>query len=606
MDVLGPYAAVQELDGVCSGILEGRGPINKANARSLAKDLSLSLSRLGPKLNHALEPVLDDFRRDLNQLAARLETGQGARIVQLSLGSLRQRFELPATTTSAWRDAVDAFADPATSSYDCELRLRQLSDLARARGHDWSALAPLIEDVLSDRAYAIARFRAVDAAGDYAGASEMDRVSFVEPTLEEPPAIGEVAVWLIFIRARLQRGWLQVGPVQFFDGKTFPERFRETAPQYRDLDETFCLPPELDTWEEEGFWFSESAVEDRVFARVWLTGGPLASALERGREIASAAVELAAPNSRWILLDGAMAWRPPAGSFYGKSFADPRVIKEIESDVPVHFEPTGERLEELDANFLAAIADGESGARSALEDVRWFNSIGEMSTPAQRIALGTRILERRLSLAQANSDTWAASVRRYLLAAWLRRELYLELFESVSFCVSQLRSAEVAAQDLYAELHDRVFPVEIPGRRGVDLLAIPEVAPRVTQALRLGMVEHRLSREMEQITRDSRAASDAVARLEARFGILLERAMRQRNALLHGGNAEPVLLNSVDGFVRILGALAANEAMFAVIHTRAPLASLEQTRVEFLGVKASLQSGHDPTDALLPWLDPSK
>ena len=162
-DVLGPRSALAELDTVCASMREGRGGPNKGNRPSLQRDLSRALGSLGPDTQAACAPHLRDFRSELGQLPKRLETPQGARVLALTTGRLREQLQRPEVRMAAWRDALTTFRDLSAAAEACQLCLVQLVELCEEAGHDWSELARRLENVIGDEVSEVVRLRELDA-----------------------------------------------------------------------------------------------------------------------------------------------------------------------------------------------------------------------------------------------------------------------------------------------------------------------------------------------------------------------------------------------------------------------------------------------------------
>lgn len=153
-DTLGPVSALLELDAVCAGMLAGRGGPNQTNRSSLVDDLQRALGALGPETRKEAGQTLESFQRDLKKLGRRLDSTQGARVAALSLRVMLDQLKSEALVAAAWQDAVAVFDDVEASAERCELRLRQLVELAEHRGVDYADWALIAELILGDDARA--------------------------------------------------------------------------------------------------------------------------------------------------------------------------------------------------------------------------------------------------------------------------------------------------------------------------------------------------------------------------------------------------------------------------------------------------------------------
>lgn len=103
-------------------------------------------------------PALASFQAELGRLGKRLDSPQGARVIALSLQPLFDRLREAEVAVAAWRDTVASFADDNASAEDCELRIRQLTEVCEHQGVDWARRVPTLEALLGDDTGALQRF----------------------------------------------------------------------------------------------------------------------------------------------------------------------------------------------------------------------------------------------------------------------------------------------------------------------------------------------------------------------------------------------------------------------------------------------------------------
>ncbi len=253
-EVLGLITALKELEAVCDGVLSGRGGPYRRNRALLRQDLERALRALGPACRRAGGAVLASFDHELSQLEGRLASPQGTRVVALALRPLLERLSDDELLRGAWRDAVDAFLDPETSAEQCELRVRQVVELAEHRGQDWQQRAGTLAYILSDDPRTLARLGhcpapSVEDELRPAGLAVERRLEICEHVLSEPPLVDDVAVWMVVDNASIANGYLRVGSIELFDRgywpaaltgwQSFPARSHGLTP-----------PPEIENWQE--------------------------------------------------------------------------------------------------------------------------------------------------------------------------------------------------------------------------------------------------------------------------------------------------------------------------------------------------------------------
>ncbi len=103
-------------------------------------------------------------------------------------------------------------------------------------------------------------------------------------------------------------------------------------------------------------------------------------------------------------------------------------------------------------------------------------------------------------------------------------------------------------------------------------------------------------REATSYLADPGAAADRISQLRRRFRALLDRAERQRNAIIHGSGSSEGVMSSVDRFMASLARIVAGEAMYQAETSEPPLVELERKRVEWLELESRLGDGTS-------WLD---
>ena len=325
-------------------MLEGRGGPNKANRSSLVADLGIAIGALGPEAKTAIGAPLRDFVSQLAEVSARLDRPQGARILALVVAALLERLSEAHVVRAAWRDAVATFQDDHAPATTCELRVRQLVELAEARGVDWDQCATTLEYILSDHAEALAQLGIIERqeSGDddgpnFARLPTEERIQLCEERLPTPATRSPVVVWLVLDNAAIRDGYLQIGPIEFFAASMVPDAIRPGGALSAEIP-GFEAPPELATWKDvEAQFGALTPIEHRLDGRVRIADAPMGQARMRARRTLQAMIDIANPASGWIVLEGEASWREQ-GEWSGRSFAHP----DTNRSRPVHvvFEPT--------------------------------------------------------------------------------------------------------------------------------------------------------------------------------------------------------------------------------------------------------------------------
>jgi len=603
-ETLGPATALKEVSHICGAMLAGREGPKQPDRASLVTDLAATLEALGPATTSAGGPVLLDFRRDLNRLSGRLESAQGARAVSLALDQVLARLRHPVVVQAAWDDTVEMYRDTQAHAERGETRIRILREICELRDHDWQSLARRLSRVLSDDASAIADLDAEvlpaeSTLEDFAGLDEPARIGLCRDLLTREPERGNAAVWLLFQRAFIHNHWLKIGPIQFFDARLMPDGIRrggnlEALPPYEP-------PAELEDWDEARLFLGDVEIKEEhaVFARVWLPDAVMAKAGKQARELLETVLEVANEESRWILQEGEAVSREGGGWRGSMFFSDPRVMEDVRRSVATVWEGTGRALNVHDAGFVERLAKGDEQAAEAVEDARWVIAVARSPTIAQRIALGTRALERTLNIAQASKERWPDVAKRYLLPPWL----HLELHRWIEDAIYNIRTGTKRGDANFARVEDLVAPSSAePGTRrfsarGSSLLE-EQVAP-LDELVPEGSVAHRSAREALAVLSDPRAAAAWLHEGQDRFRRLLARTQRARNAIVHGQRPSTGTLETVDNFVRDLGRLVAQESWGTASTGDPPLTRLEHWRTDLLLKEARLSAGDHPLDFLL-------
>jgi hypothetical protein len=586
-DAMGLPTVLEELAHVCASATSGR-LLNNDDRLSLIADIGRSVSDVGSHAAAAAAPELADFRREVGRLNTRLQSAEGARAVALATTSLSAALRRPDVAVGAWRDVIATFEAQESSAESCEASVRSLRELTELRGHLWEplGLASRLQTILSDDAVAQESERPATPIEQ--------RLAPCEDTISTEPEIGDVAVWFAFANANLTTPYLQLGPLLFVVRDFVPEGFA----QDRALEDLGRLP-DLERWEDAEAHLSQLPGEHVVLARVWLPETFAEQAPSKARMVLESLLEIAKPGSTWRLYEGYMAWSG-GEHFWGSSLMDAEEWERNSPAVSPFFEGTHRALTEFKPEFVQRLADQDASALEAVEDARWTIGLARAGDASQRVALGTRALERTLGVARARDESWLDVTTRFLKGPWVRLTFENELLDAAIAGTSGLPGRHTYNAEAYREIHDLVLPEHEPGIRIVSYAGVAGVQTRYGHLWEANALSLRVVREASAALTDPIATLEMLSRLEARFDRLIARTERQRNSLIHGTRPTQGVLTTIDGFVSTLNAYVAQESIRTAETGGTPLQQLEQWRVEALARRQRVETGENPLDVLFP------
>jgi hypothetical protein len=580
---LGPITALREVVAVCASIQSGRGAPNPADRRSLQGDVQLALTSVGDELRRQLEPAWKDFRAgELTELPALLDGGGVGRL-RSAAEILIERLRRPTAAQAAWRDLFDIESRSVTVDQAKHLAA-VLREIDESLGQEW-----------------VWRVGALRKAAFSESADEGEQI------LGEAPTSTAKVAWFVFADADLAdaKGYLRIGQIQFFSGRLWPAGVtsRDFMAAFPESD----FPAELDDDALESWFQVQDSSEFHVYARVELDGPradpsrtPQAhrrAAGEWARNLVASVVEAGSfriGGSHWRLLAGEALFHAPGGWSGSGDFQDPRIYEEIQRFEHPLTERTGDALEELDPRVADLIAEGDRTATTAVEEARWFEAARAQGDPAQRLVLHVRAFERALPV--TGDFHWNDAVSRYLRDFWAVEAFGDDVFRLAQRARRQLRRS--APEDL--DKLEQWFVDE--ARNGFNLF--PGAFMRVADdAHRLLPRDLRLERrEVRQLAGWAARTEEAARRIEqwqGRFSTLLNRALRQRNATVHGVTTVPEVVASVDFFIARIAALVVAEAIHSAGQGTDLVQGLERGRVRSRRMLWRLREADGTADQIL-------
>lgn len=419
------------------------------------------------------------------------------------------------------------------------------------------------------------------------------------------PPTDVVAAWVAFGNAHLNDGYLRVGQVQFFDKRFTPQELRDGCPALAAHDE---FDPATELTDEVIRWsFERIQAQSYVLARVEMagaraqlpasgTGPPISWA----RQFVSGVVEAAGfrlGGTKWILLEGGCYFTADGGGRGSAGFVDPVHRGALQSFRPPMNEPTQYALRELDSAFADALARSEASAVRAVSDVGWHRRASEIEDDAMRLALRARGFEVHWATGPGRGFfSWEEPVRYFLKDRWAQAAIRDCLFDAVASIeppphplwlrhASDKQLVEAAFSEAWTNNPDGSYTWN-PG-------TVLRLAPSLADAFIVGSLPRRRWKELARVGRTGRTAQDWWMRLRSAFDVLLNRAVRQRNAIIHGQDLIPEVIASVEPFVAQLSGYLAYLAVEAAEKGNDMDEELEASRAglverfEKLGTEAS-------------------
>lgn len=592
LHLLGPVTALRELEVTARSVVAGHGEVNEHDAGSVRRDVQKALAGLGPATARRLAVDLTELGRDVGQLPARLRAPRTAQRMVAAAQALLIRLDADDVAAAAWQDTVDAFADPGVTFDACELRLQALRELTELRGHDWDWLAEDLVACLEGDAERLRR-----AAAD--GGDASDRLAACRWHAARAMPETELVVWVGFSNAHMHVERLAAGPVAFFALSGWPESARADAPE---LDRLGGVP-------DASALFAElrpvpgDPGDGRVLARVDLGRAKLVQALELARELASDALLVVHQRSAWRPLLGAAACVPAEDDGEDRWFGVP-LREDMEAHSQSFFGALEDRFETSvrfsrtarDLRMLDGVRAREPHALEAIDFLRWSAAVAKVPHDGQRLGLSVRLIER--ALPRGEDEHWSAAIAHYLKDRWAEAAL-----------VDHIAWAGRVATSRLAMLGDagwrrRLFPA-LEGRMiGADLLQVAAHLHALREALPPDDHGQRLLGEMAEAWSSGPQAERWLRRQGEGFDILLDRAVRHRNAVLHGADTVEPAVRSARRFLSPLQGMLVSERLASAAEGMSLLTRLERGRVRAIERRERLAAGDPPGEVLFQELRP--
>ncbi len=587
--VIGVVAALRELRALAVGAAAGHGTPKPHNVTTLRGDVETSHAEVGPELRRRTAALMEKVLASLS-CSAPQDLGL-QELIELVEDALRVHVS-PTALVAGFDDAASAYRDQLPLDL-CEQRMRIFAQQVAQAGHSYREIADTLAEALNDDVLALAELGAdirepTSLEDRDAGYSVEQRLAACRDGLRRPARSGAVVAWLIFEDAFLPHGYVKVGPLEFFSGRDYPASLRggwwrpEGAPE------------ELgDRWSE--LFLPESLPErECVLVRVQLAAGPLAGAAERATGLVLQALHMAYDRSQWKLMHGVALVRDgrwlgtrPRSTLDWPHFPTMNVIEE----------PTSHRLETLDSEVLEALASADARALDVAADREWLANVAELADPAHRVALTVRLLERRLHTMRR--ERWAWAVEHYFADWWAEEQILDALVDAAEVGIGALPDRWDSSPQLTLRFRELMLPWSSGLSFRIRPAEIIRNAAELAAHLPPGSFERR---QIEEVVARTRTAADAAAWLEEikrDFGLLIGRATRQRNAVLHGNDTLPEVVETVDPFLRRLASMLVDEHLAALASGRTLAEQLARVHKRARIRDERLAAGEEPAEILL-------
>ncbi len=113
-------------------------------------------------------------------------------------------------------------------------------------------------------------------------------------------------------------------------------------------------------------------------------------------------------------------------------------------------------------------------------------------------------------------------------------------------------------------------------------------------------MQHRMVSEAADLASSGETMTAHLGQLDERFRTLLIRAIRQRNAVMHGAETVPTVLNSCEPFIREVCGQLVSQAVGAAAESEDLTDRLERSRNNWLRQRSALrEKGAVPADIVL-------
>jgi hypothetical protein len=212
---------------------------------------------------------------------------------------------------------------------------------------------------------------------------------------------------------------------------------------------------------------------------------------------------------------------------------------------------------------------------NAARDIEWAEAVATLPSHTQRLALEVRLVERLLP--SPPKGTWVSAAERYLKCIWQDR-MSLSVIADVAQSAIDILEGPIPLAGQPNPWRDRL--ISQTGTLGYQLdlretlLAIPDILDQLEPIH--DSMQRAYIREFSRLIATPQEWLRYLQRLGAQFDTLLRRASRQRNAIVHGADTEPAIVESAGHFVEWIENVVVSRQLDAAVKGEDFLTRLEK------------------------------
>lgn len=558
--------ATRELQAWLADSRAYAGRDHKWSWLSVLSDFLRSADQAGPALTASLGPDLPaavatakNLKTDLESKSHRdMEAAFPASRSAASpvIGRLSSRWGKPDVRLAAWHDLIEACRDTAVPHDALAARRDLFWEMTRAGDLSTRQLSGSLAGTLADSAYSVdlAKVWLGDIADtgtsrrrldEAAGLTENEQLDLCGRLVTQPAVPGRYVVWRAYYHADPGTTYRRLGPVQFWNAKWLRAVLAHgQGPNWE------AIPGELKA--ADGLFGPDDLPEDAqdvLLARADLGSGAWTDPVRAATEQIESVVTLASfrvGDAKWRLMDGYLAAIDGRvrgiGSFH-------RAVSRDEFPNHLYQAAMDAELDALARQLASRLPVADKALSETIRAVHWWQQARKQS-PLAAVLLHVRVVE--LLAHQTGVGKWYAYLDEYQRASWIRHHLIYELGRVIDDCMNNADRLPDPADQQW--LHDlrRATTTYQPGgafRRdlGKGLDELPTLSRLFPPGDSLGRrvqdavsryTLHGLPAWREDLTRD--------------WQLALERAVRVRNTLAHGGPLMDDTVATVHEFIERL------------------------------------------------------
>ena len=584
---------------------------------SAIADFNRSVTQVGPDLRGTLGVDFAAATRTADDLRGRLESMTASEMAAYLLGNrvadrlvfarLSARWVEPDTRAAAWADLVEACRDPATDAATLAVRRDLFWELLRAGNYAAEQMSQMLAGVLIDSAFHVTEvgiwvgdISEADVERRYrdqtAGLTEEQQLTLCRRFVTTSPPQGQHVVWIAFDHAGPGTFYRKMGPLSFWNSEWLRGALKSGGPN---LDE---IPDELK--DPDGLLFEPDALpgdenkRDVMLARVELDFGAWTDPVRAATEQAEAVVALAGfhvGDTRWQQMPGHLLFvdgRIRSMGTFGRTL-DPRDIANGLYQGRMDVE-----LGRLTPKLQRHLPITDKDLSEIVQAIRWWQEACRQP-PLPAVLLHVRVLE--LVSQRAGKKKWYEYLDVFHRVLWIRSVMISQLGSIVEGCFYNYELHTQTAEDRTwvreFSLSIRSYrpaegSFELDLRKGLD--ALPELTRRFYQHDKFGR-HLRSTADRFNVA----ALREWDVDLAKDWRLLLDRLIRIRNALAHGGPIDDDAVASVRPFAEHLAAVSLSATLDGLLEEKSVVETHLERRHQAEQWALNFSSASSVSEALL-------